>query len=230
MKKLRTIRLPALVASAFFLLPAFSAYAEDVDFSCMSYRVWGKGHMSDQYKSYDIVVQNQCPGDVYWAMCIERMDPDTHKVVETHKPTGYVQEGKKARVNLNLRKHPDPDRFRNRFQEFYVDIGYAIDGAATPACMAAQCESRKTDVRKKISTNEKAWEKADRALAAQIKEACPDTGWDTVASKECEENLRAASQEAMEQFAALGRELREQIAAIDPDTCQVHSGDLTEED
>lgn len=230
MKKLRTIRLPALVASAFFLLPAFSAYAEDVDFSCMSYRVWGKGHMSDQYKSYDIVVQNQCPGDVYWAMCIERMDPDTHKVVETHKPTGYVQEGKKARVNLNMRKHPDPDRFRNRFQEFYVDIGYAIDGAATPACMAAQCESRKTDVRKKISTNEKAWEKADRALAAQIKEACPDTGWDTVASKECEENLRAASQEAMEQFAALDLELREQIAAIDPDTCQVHSGDLTEED
>lgn len=230
MKKLRTIRLPALVASAFFLLPAFSAYAEDVDFSCMSYRVWGKSHMSDQYKSYDIVVQNQCPGDVYWAMCIERMDPDTHKVVETHKPTGYVQEGKKARVNLNMRKHPDPDRFRNRFQEFYVDIGYAIDGAATPACMAAQCESRKTDLRKKISAHEKAWEKAERALAAQIKEACPDTGWDTVASKECEENLRAASQEEMEQFAAHDLELREQIAAIDPDMCQVHSGDLTEED
>jgi len=67
-------------------------------------------------------------------------------------------------------------------------------------------------------------------LAAQIKEACPDTGWDTATSKECEENLRAASQEEMEQFAAHDLELREQIAAIDPDMCRVHSGDLTEED
>lgn len=36
-----------------------------VDFSCMSYQVWSKSHVSNQYRSYDIVIQNDCPGAVY---------------------------------------------------------------------------------------------------------------------------------------------------------------------
>ena len=209
-------------------LSAVPVQAEEVDFSCMNYRVWPKAHLSSEYKNYDIVVQNQCPGAVYWAMCIERIDPDTFKVAETHNPTGYVEEGKKARVNLNLPKHPDNGKFRSRFQEFYVDVGYSIDGRPSPNCFATQCETEKRAFRLDIAANERAWAQADRALAARVRNECPDTGWDTVQSRECEDGVRAAGQAELEKFAARDLELREQMAAIDPETCLVYSGDLAE--
>lgn len=228
MKKPTSRALIFFLVLFFGLLPGVPAQAADVDFSCMSYRVWPKSHLSSEYKNYDIVVHNQCPGAVYWAMCIERIDPDTFEIAETHNPTGYVEEGKKARVNLNLRKHPNDGKFRSRFQEFYVDVGYSIDGRPSPDCFAARCEAEKRSVRLDIKANEKAWEQANRALAARVKKECPDTGWDTLQSRECEDRVRATGQVELERFAARDLELREQIAVIDPESCLVYSGDLVE--
>lgn len=222
-------RTAAVMALAVVPFLATGAWAADVDFSCMSYKVWGKSHVSDQYTSYDIVIQNNCPGSVYWAMCIERIDPVTHKVVETHNPTGYVDAEKKARVNLNLYKRLDDKPFRNRFQEFYVDIGYSIDSLPVAQCYAAQCESSKKALRSEIDANEKAWEKAEKALAARIEAECPDTGWDTDSLAECQSKVRTANESEMEAYVTKDQELRDQMAAIDPEICQVYSGDLVPE-
>jgi len=221
--------IPAILVLAVVPFLTTGAWAADVDFSCMSYKVWGKSHVSDQYTSYDIVIQNNCPGSVYWAMCIERIDPDTHKIVETHNPTGYVDTEKKARVNLNLYKRPGDNQFRNRFQEFYVDIGYSIDSLPVANCYAAQCENKKKELRSQIDANERAWEKAEKALRASITAECPNTGWDTDSHAECASKVRAASQSEMEAYVLKDEELRAQMAAIDPDICGVHSGDLVPE-
>ncbi len=205
---------------------AISAQAAEVDFSCMSYKVWGKSHVSDQFTSYDIVIQNSCPGSVYWAMCIERLDPDTHKVIETHNPTGYVDAEKKARVNLNLYKTSGKDLFRNRFQEFYVDIGYSIDSLPVPKCYASQCEAKKSALRQEIRSNEAAWKSAEKALAARIKADCPDTGWDTATFEECASKVKEANAPEMDAFSIKDQELRDQMAAVDPDICKIYSGDL----
>ena len=102
MKKLIKTGFPAVLIFVLCLIYTTAAQAEEVDFSCMDYKVWGKGHVSANYQDYDIVIYNRCPGAVYWSMCIERLDPWTNKVVETHEPTGHVDADKKARVNLQL--------------------------------------------------------------------------------------------------------------------------------
>lgn len=227
MNEMVTKRIRAVLACACILLFSAPIRASDIDFSCMGYKVWGKGYVSNQFMSYDIVLRNQCPGAVYWTMCIERIDPNSFRIVETHNPSGYVEKGKTARVNLNLKKGNPPSKFRNRYQEFYVDIGYAIDGGATPSCNAARCEREKRSLRAEIKANEKAWEQAARSRAARIKNECPDSGWDSVLSEECEKKARSASKSEMQRFSDRDQDLREQMAAIDPRNCQVYSGELT---
>lgn len=229
MKILNKTNVTGILALSICLFGALPAVAAEIDFSCMSYKVWPKSHISDRYTSYDIVIKNSCPGDVFWEMCIERLDPVSHKVVETHNPAGFVEAEKKARVNLNLNKRPGRSVFRNRFQEFYVDIAYAIDSPLAPHCYATQCEAKKSGLRAEIRTNEKAWESAEKALAAQIIEKCPDSGWDEDSLAECSETVRNSNSVQMETFAIKDQELRDQMAAIDPDTCKVHSGDLVPE-
>jgi hypothetical protein len=226
MKKLKRSRVTNFLALSACLLVTMQARASEVDFSCMSYKVWPKSHISDQYTSYDIVIQNACPGSVYWEMCIERLDPKTHKVVETHNPTGFVDADKKARVNLNLNKRSGKSVFRNRFQEFYVDIGYAIDSAPAPKCHATGCEAKKASFRKEISANETAWKNAEKALAERIEVDCPDSGWDEASYAECARKTRESNPVAMEKFELRDQELREQMAAVDPENCMVHSGNL----
>ena len=216
----------SFLAFGFSLAGVFPVQAADVDFSCMSYKVWPKSHISSEYTSYDIVIQNSCPGSVYWAMCIERLDPDSHKVVETHNPTGYVEADKKARVNLNLFKKPGNNVFRNRFQEFYVDIGYAIDTLPKTACYAKSCEAKRSALRNEIRANEKAWQKAENMLAARVAKDCPNTGWDQASLEECSLEVKNSSAPEIDQYSEKDRELRAQMAAIDPETCALYSGNL----
>lgn len=229
MNNMNKTKVTGMLALSISLLGGTHIQAAEIDFSCMSYKVWPKSHVSDRYTSYDIVIQNSCPGDVYWEMCIERLDPVSHKVVETHNPAGYVEAEKKARVNLNLNKRNGKSVFRNRFQEFYVDIAYAIDSPLAPHCYATQCEAKKSGLRAEIRANEKAWENAEKALAAQIIAECPDSGWDEASLVECSETVRNSNPVQMETFALKDQELRDQMAAIDPDTCKVHSGNLVPE-
>lgn len=217
---------PALLAVVTLMMPLTAAYSSDIDFSCMKYRAWGKPHVSDRYHEFDIVLHNQCPGSAYWTMCIERMDSDTHRVLETHHPTGYIEPEQKARVNLLLKRNSQEEQFRGRFQEFYVNIGFDIDGAADVACYASQCEVKKRDIRTKIKANEAAWEKAENRLTAMVTEQCPDSAWEINSKEECEITLRSAEENEMEQYLATDQVLREQLAGIDPERCKAWSGDL----
>jgi hypothetical protein len=227
MKKLIKTGFPAILIFVLFFIPVTAAQAEEVDFSCMNYKVWGKGHVSANFKDYDIVIYNRCPGAVYWSMCIERIDAGTNKIVETHEPTGYIDIDKKARVNLQLPKNPLKSQFRNRFQEFYVNVGYALEMPVSADCRGSQCETQKRDLRAQVKANEAAWERAEKSLAARIKSECPESGWDA-SHEECEAKLREVSQAEMEQFPLKDQELREELAAIDPERCKVWSGDLAD--
>ncbi|MFC1689942.1 hypothetical protein ACFL07_09860, partial [Pseudomonadota bacterium] len=120
----------------------------------MKSKVWPKSHLSNRYRGFDVVLQNQCPGPVYWSMCIERIDSQSNKVWETLKPVGYVEAEKKARVNLQTKKNQGKSDFRKRYEEFYVNIGYSIDSAASAECLAATCEAKKSDLRAAIRANE----------------------------------------------------------------------------
>ena len=228
MKKLIKTGFPAVLIFVLFFIYTTAALAEEVDFSCMSYKVWGKGHVSANYQDYDIVIYNRCPGAVYWSMCIERVDPWTNKTVETHEPTGYVDLDKKARVNLQLPKSSHKSQFRNRYQEFYVNIGYALEMPVSSECYASRCETQKSDLRAQVRANETAWERAEKLLAARIKSECPESGWDK-SHEECEATVREANQAEMDQFPLKDQELREQLAAVDPEHCQVWSGELAVE-
>ena len=225
MKILIKTGFPAILIFVLFFIYTTAAQAEEVDFSCMSYKVWGKGHVSANFKDYDIVVYNRCPGAVYWSMCMERVDPWTNKIVEPHEPTGYIDVDKKARVNLQLHKSTNKSQFRNRFQEFYVSLGYALEMPVSSECFARECETQKRDLRAQVRANETAWERAEKSLAARIKSECPESGWDK-SHEECEATLREANQAEMDQFPLKDQELREQMAAIDPEHCQVWSGEL----
>ena len=220
------ISFPAILTLIIYFALTTAAPAAEVDFSCMSHKVWSNPHTSSQFMDNDVVLHNRCPGAVYWAMCIERMDPFTNKIVETHIPTGYLEAKKKARVNLHLRKGPDDSKFRNRFQEFYVNFGYAIEMPVSADCFASQCEAKKRDLRAQVRANEAAWERTAKSLAAQIASECPGSGWDTTSSQECEASVRKASQAEMELFPMRDQELRTQMAVIDREHCQVYSGEL----
>ena len=141
--------------------------AAEVDFSCMQESVRGKPLVTDRYKEYDVNIQNTCPGSAYWSMCIERLNPWNHKVLETHTPSGLIEEGKKARVNLHMKKGPDLRQFRNRFQAFYVDIAYGIKAPAKASCRAAMCEGKKSSLRAETIANEKAWKNASQNQESQ---------------------------------------------------------------
>jgi hypothetical protein len=107
-----------------------------------------------------------------------------------------------------------------------VDIGYAIDNEPVTQCHASRCEAQKSDLRGQIRANEKAWEKAEKALASRMATECPDTGWDKAGFDECQLTVRAGSAEEMAGFPLKDQELRDQMAAVDPENCQVYSGEL----
>jgi len=227
MKKLIKTGFPAILIFVLFSAYVTTVQGEEVDFSCMSHKVWGKGHVSADYRDYDIVIYNRCPGAVYWSMCIERIDPWSNKIVETHEPTGYIEMDKKARVNLQLNKSARKSQFRNRYQEFYVNIGYAVEMPANSDCFASRCEKDKRDVRAQVRANEAAWERAEKSLTARIESECSESGWEE-SHEECEATVREANQAEMDQFPLIDQELREKMAAIDPEQCQLWSGELVD--
>ena len=215
----------ALLAALPVSFSAKSALAAEVDFSCMKERVRGIIQVTDRYKEYDIIMRNQCPGAVYWSMCIERLDPWTHGTLETHNPTGLIEAEKKARVNVQMKKTPNAATNLARFQEFYVNIDYAINPPVKAKCVAKQCEAKKRNLRAKLSANESAWQQADKALADRIGQACPDTGWEN-AKEDCEAKIQEASQEEMDAFVQKDEALKQQMADIDPELCEIHGGGI----
>jgi hypothetical protein len=216
-----------LLGLLLFCVVPQSILAAEVDLSCMSHNVVGKIQVAERYKEYDVGVRNSCPGPVYWAMCIERVDPLTHAIVEVHNPSGYLDAEQKSRVNLQMKKGPERMVFRKRFQEFYVSVGYAIDAAARASCVAASCEAEHGDLRKRLDANVRAWEAAEKTLAQQLASACPQSGWGKTEEVEpCEAGIREAAQENLARFAQSDAELRRQLQEEGLQRCRVHGGDL----
>jgi hypothetical protein len=207
--------------------PVAELKAQEPDLSCMNYRVLDKIQVAERYNEYDVIVENRCPGAVYWTMCIERLDSRTSKILESHTPSGYVEKDRKSRVNLQMKKSGGDDAFRQRFQEFYVNISYGIDHPSNPKCVAALCEAQKRAARAESRANLEAWEQAEKKLAARLEAECPESGWgvtDEVAT--CRAGIREAAQPELDRFETNDTELRERIVAGDPAYCQLHGGDL----
>jgi hypothetical protein len=202
-----------------------AAQSPAVDFSCMTYSVKGKTQVSERYKEYDVILQNRCPGSVYWSMCIERVDPWSHQTIETHNPSGYIEKDKRSRVNLQMKKGPET-RFRNRFQEFFVNVGYSINSTATAECGAARCESNRRQLRTDIQANEDAWQKATAALEARVTAECPESGWDGAVKEGCAAEIRASNQQNMTAYAEKDQSLRQQMTDVVPVSCRVYGGAL----
>ena len=210
--------------------PDHSAQAAEVDFSCMSYQARGKVRVAERYKEYDVVLENRCPGPVYWALCIERVDPATHRVVETHTPAGYIEPDQTSKVNLQLKKGPESMTFRQRFQEFYVNAGYAIDAFPSAACAARECEASRRELRQRIDANLAAWDQAQRGLDTRLAEECPESGWGATEEVDtCRAPIREAAQEALEQHAQTDLTLREELQAAGRNSCRIYGGDLVEQ-
>jgi len=209
------------------LLSAFLAGAEaaDVDLSCVSHSVRGKTPLTDRFKEYDIVMANRCPGAVYWTMCIERLDPYSHKILETLTPSGLLEEEKKSRVNLQMKIGPGKGPQR-RYQEFYLNIGYAIEPPAKASCVARKCEPEIQGLRRQIDANLAAWKKTDAELDRRLAAECPESGWGkTEETDVCAAAVRAEMQPDLDRFAQNDKQLREQLGSTDRNACRVHAGD-----
>jgi len=205
--------------------PVTLLQAEEIDFSCMSYKVKLKAQLHGNYKEFDIALENLCPGPVYWSMCIERLDPWTHEILVALTPSGVLKEDKKSKVNLQMKKRLDNTGTRHAYQEFYLNIGYAIAPPASARCIANGCESKKRSLRTNYRTNDTAWQKEKTALAARISNECPQSGWDSGSHDDCAAKFRESKQASMAQFAQKEQELKNKMSAIDPEQCQVHTSD-----
>lgn len=218
-----TFFLSALVMAA----PVF-AESPEVNFACMKEQVRAIIQVTDQHREFDVVIRNQCPGNAYWAMCIERLDPWTFKTLETHTPSGYVEAEKKARVNLQMKATPDATGDISKAQAFYVNIGYAIEGHTSSTCQARQCEAKKKDLRAQANKNNEAWNTLRKKLQAQADSECPDNGWNSTDADTCRQAIMDAAAEDLEAFKTTDAELQEKLAAVDPDNCKVYGGDVLE--
>ena len=222
---LKPLAWSAAMAVIFILNPILPVQAEEVDLSCMKHRVRAKIAVSNRFREFDVLVENHCPGPVYWSMCIERMDPQTNKIVETLTPAGQVKVDKKTRVNLRMMRVSEESDPQLEFEEFYLDVGYALEPTLNAQCVASGCEEQKSDLRKAFRANEKAQQKLETALADRISTECPQSGWSGNDQAECEAAIRQPAQAELDDLAEKQKELETQLAAVDPENCQVYTGE-----
>jgi len=227
MKKAKNPAFPmSLAVLMWATLPGLAA-AQEADLSCMSYRVLDKIPVADRYREFDVIVTNNCPGAVYWSMCLERLDSRNQKILESHTPGGYVEKDDKSRVNLQMKKSGSETDFRQRFQEFYANVAFGIERAPKAKCVAALCEPEKRELRTAFRANLASWETAEKNLAARLEAECPESGWGITEEVEsCRAGIRATVQAELDQFEQKDSDLRERMESGEPAYCRIHGGDL----
>ena len=198
--------------------------AEEVDFSCMKEAVRPIIQVTDAHQEFDVVIRNQCPGAAYWSMCIERMDPWNFEVVETHTPTGYVEAGKRAKVNLQMKNIPGQSLADGRIQAFYVSHAYGIDQAPVAVCVASGCEAKKRELRAQVADNDRSWAQARQRLQQRLEADCPSSGWGNADVDACRDQVRKSAAGELAVFAETDAALQEKLGNIDPGTCTLHGG------
>lgn len=204
------------------LLPMGTATAEETDFSCIEERVLAKIMVTQRYREFDIILNSDCPGSVNWTMCIEKMDPFTHKVTETLTPSGTIEPDKKFRINMQMKKQEDQRNKLNGYEEFYVNMVYDINSMLAPSCVARSCESEKRPLREQIRANHRSLQKAQAAVDKEIKTECPQTGWSNSQQERCQSKIEKDSQASMKVLKDKDRELKSELASINPELCEVH--------
>jgi hypothetical protein len=202
--------------------PLLPLQAEEVDFSCMKHRVRAKIAVSDRFREFDVIVENRCPGPVYWSMCIERMHTKSSKIIETLTPSGQVQVDKKTRVNLRMNVISDESDPKLEFEKFYLDVAFDLNPNLSAQCVATACEAKKGDLRKASRANDKALQQFKVSLADRISSECSQSGWNGNGQAECEAGIREAAQAELDRLIEKQAELDAQLATIDPEICQVY--------
>jgi hypothetical protein len=212
------------------LAPAQSVAADTGDdtFACMKEQVRPIIQVTDQHQEFDLVIRNECPGDVYWAMCIDRLDPWTHRVIESLAPAGYVKAGARTRVNLQMKAVPDADGDVVRAQEFYYAAAYAINSPTRATCVANRCEPQKQALRADLRENETAWRRYRRSVEARQAAECPEHGWNTDDVSDCRNAIAESAAPELAEFQKVDESLRARMGAIDPETCTVYGGNVLE--
>ena len=223
----KTVRYIVFFSLLLFAQPSAAA-DEDVDFSCMKQQVRPIIQVTDRYQEFDVVVRNWCPGAVYWAMCIERMDPWSYRILENHTPTGYVEAEKKARVNLQMKATPNTGGDRKKAQAFYVNIAFSVEGPPSASCVARKCEIAKKELRAEVARNDRAWENARKAVEAQAMEACPDNGWNSAETRKCRKDFIESAADQTAVFEKTDRDLQARLAEAGPGNCATHGGHTLE--
>ena len=219
---LKPIVWSASLSVIFIFSPLLPVQAEEVDLSCMKHRVRAKIQVSKRFREFDVLLENRCPGQVYWSMCIERMDPQTRKIKETLTPSGQVQQEKKTRVNLRMAQVSDDSDPRIVFEEFYLGVGFALNPELKAQCVALDCEAKKQDLRTVFTANENTLQKINTALTNRISTECPQSGWSGNDQAECEAGIRQTVQAELDELTNMQNELETQLAAVDPEICQVY--------
>jgi hypothetical protein len=219
---LKPLAWSASLAVIFILNPILPVHSEEVDLSCMKHRVRAKIAVSNRFREFDVIVENRCPGPVYWSMCIERLDPRSSKILETLTPSGQIQVDKKTRVNLRMNSISEQSDSQLEFEKFYLDVGFALNPSLNAQCVASACEAKKGELRKAFRANDKAIQKINAALTDRISTECPQSGWSGNDQDECEAGIRQAAQAELDGLAEKQTELDTQLAAVDPEVCQVY--------
>ena len=200
-----------------------AAVAEDIDYSCIEETVKPKTRVTQNYQEFDLVLNNDCPGPVYWTMCIERMSPFNHRVLETLTPSGQLAKDKKTRVNLQMHQMEDKANKLAGYEEFYFTVTYGLDQGARPNCAALSCENAKKSVRSEIRSNLRSLQSAQDAADRKAAADCPKTGWSSGQQENCMAKVQKEAKEGLQVYQDRATELNEKLATIEPERCTVHT-------
>lgn len=204
------------------LLLASPVFAQD--FSCINMEVKSKAQVSSQHQEYDIIFTNNCPGAVYWAACVQTIDPWRYTVGTPLEPRGLVDDGKRTKVNVQMKRTPSPSDGRVAYQWFYVTPAYSLEPSVSAQCMAKACESMKSGLRGEWTRNDRAWQAALTRIEQQAVERCPKTAWDNTEQETCMDNVRAEHGEELAAFEATQQDIERQIGELEPVNCVTHGG------
>jgi hypothetical protein len=208
-----------LLGALFLAAPVFAQ-----DFSCMSMDVKSKAQVSAQHMEYDIVFTNDCPGAVYWAACVQTIDPWDYEIGTPLEPRGLVDDGKRAKVNVQMKRTPSPGDGRDAYEWFYVASAYSLEPSVSAQCMARACEAMKSELRKRWAGNDRAWQSALARVEQEAAERCPKTAWDNTEQETCMENVRAEHGEDLAAFETKQQDIQRQLEEIEPVNCVTHGG------
>ena len=204
-------------------LAAVNVNAQETDFSCIHFDMVEKHQVVVEYLEYNLVFENNCPGAVYWAFCLETLDPWSNKLYTQLEPTGLLDEGKKAKVNIQMKQVFAPDG-RDAYQKFYAARALGLEPGVKAQCKAKDCEAQKRALRTEVANNDRGWQALLNKMKADATATCPKTNWNAESQESCIAEVEARYEKDIQSFSLKHGELEAALADIDPVNCEVFGG------